>query len=94
MTLQQLLSFTAAYEPSDVRRAMVAVLAVERPQRAEEYRRFYGAVCLHLMTGRHRHLPGRRGLASGSVVSYSSASRRQLNPTPSVQTRAMAGSQR
>ena len=34
MALQQLLSCTDAYEPSDVRRAMVAVLAEERPRTA------------------------------------------------------------
>ncbi len=83
MTLQQLLTFTAAYEPSDVRRSMVAVLVEQRPRSAQEYRRFYEAVCLHLMTGRHRHPLGRRYLPSGSVASYSSDSR-QLNPTTSA----------
>jgi len=82
MTLRQLLTFTAAYEPSAVRRSMVAVLAGQRPRRAGEYPRFYRAVCLHLMTSRHRHDPGRRSLPSGSVASYVS-DRRQLNLTPS-----------
>jgi hypothetical protein len=60
MMLQQLLTFTATCEPSDVRCAMVAVLAHERPRRADEYRRFYEAVCLQLTASRHRHVPRRR----------------------------------
>ena len=72
MTLQQLLTFTAAHEPSDVRCAMAAVLARERPRGAETYRRFYRAVCLRLTAGRHRHAPARLALPSGSVGSYAS----------------------
>ena len=89
MTLQQLLTFTAVYEPSDVRRSMVAVLAGQRPRRAEEYRRFYEAVCLHLMTSRHQHPLGRRHLPSGSVASYATDSR-QLNPTTAAHANTTA----
>ena len=68
MTLQQLPTFTAACEPSDVRRAMVAALARERPRTADEYRRFYEAVCLQLTTSRHGQVPRRRPQPAEQVL--------------------------
>ena len=49
VTLPQFMTLTEAYDRVDVRRAMVAVLARERPRSVEGYRRFYCAVSLRLL---------------------------------------------
>ena len=49
MTLRQFVTLTEACDRVDVRRAMVAVLARERPRSVEGYRRFYWAVSLCLL---------------------------------------------
>ena len=46
MTLRQFVTLTEAYDRVDARRAMVAVLARERPRSVEGYRRFYRARAL------------------------------------------------
>ena len=50
VTLRQFMTLTEAYDRVEVRRAMVAVLARERPRSVEGYRHFYWAVSLRLLT--------------------------------------------
>ena len=48
MTLEQFLTLVSACEPTEVRRAMVAVLACQCPRTPSDYRRFYSAVSVRL----------------------------------------------
>ena len=66
MTLDQFKALVAAYHPADVRRALAAVLACERPRTASDYRCFYTAVCLHLAI---YSLPADAGSRPGASVS-------------------------
>ena len=79
MTLEQYLALVSAYDPTDVRRAMAAVLADGRPRTPSEYRCFYTAVCLHLAI--YRDPVGRPRRARMASVADDRVSR-QVAPSP------------